>query len=68
METQDKLEQILKDSSRVFEFFRYEGANHGFTNETKPENFNKEYTDLAHKRTLEFYEKYLRQCTNPVIQ
>ena len=30
-----------------------------FTNETKPENFNKEYTDLAHKRTLEFYEKYL---------
>lgn len=32
-EAQDKLEKILKDSGREYEFFRYEGAEHAFANE-----------------------------------
>ena len=57
--TQDKLEKTLKEANRVFEFYRYEGANHGFVNETRKENYNKECADLAHKRTLDFFGKYL---------
>lgn len=32
-EAQDKLEKILKDSGRDYEFHRYEGAEHAFANE-----------------------------------
>ena len=56
--TQDACEKSLKDNHRVYEFFRYEGAEHGFVNENK-ECFNKEYAELAHARTLEFFSKYL---------
>jgi carboxymethylenebutenolidase len=58
-EAQDKLEKILKENNCAYEFFRYEGADHAFVNEEHPEKYNKEYTKLAHKRTLEFFSKYL---------
>ncbi|CAG2230842.1 E3.1.1.45 [Mytilus edulis] len=45
---QDLLEQTLKETGVVFEFYRYE-ANHAFTNTTGP-NYNKECCDLALKR------------------
>jgi dienelactone hydrolase len=56
---QDKLEKILKENNRTYEFFRYEGADHGFANEKKEKEYNKEYAELAHQRTLEFFAKYL---------
>ena len=58
-EAQEKLENRLKETNRVYEFFRYKGAEHAFANETNVKNYNKEYADLAHQRSLEFYAKYL---------
>ena len=58
-EAQDKLENRLKETNRVYEFYRYEGAEHAFTNITNAQNYNKEYAELAHQRSLEFYAKYL---------
>ena len=58
-ESQETLEKKLKEGNRVYEFFRYENAGHGFANEKHPENYNKEYAELAHQRTLEFFGKYL---------
>ena len=57
--SQDKLEKMLKYGKRVYEFFRYEDAGHAFVNESNQENFRQDYTDLAHKRTLDFFKKYL---------
>ncbi|VDI73556.1 Hypothetical predicted protein [Mytilus galloprovincialis] len=54
---QDLLEQTLKETGVVFEFYRYE-ANHAFTNTTGP-NYNKECCDLALKRMCEFMGKNL---------
>lgn len=58
-EAQDKLEKTLKDNGREFEFFRYEGADHAFANETAEAKYNPEYTKLAHQRTVDFFTKYL---------
>ncbi|XP_063419361.1 protein usf-like [Mytilus trossulus] len=54
---QELLEQTLKETGVVFEFYRYE-ANHAFTNTTGP-NYNKECCDLALKRMCEFMGKNL---------
>ena len=37
----------------------YEGANHGFNNDTSP-RYDKKSADLAWQRTMEFFNKYLR--------
>jgi carboxymethylenebutenolidase len=37
----------------------YEGANHGFHNDTTP-RYDKAAAELAWGRTLEFFDKYLR--------
>jgi carboxymethylenebutenolidase len=57
-EAQDALEKVLAENKITYEFFRYD-ADHGFSNETNPTNYNKECADLAHKRTVEFFKKYL---------
>jgi dienelactone hydrolase len=49
---------VLKDNNITYEFFRYD-ADHGFSNETNPTNYNKECADLAHKRVVEFFKKHL---------
>lgn len=58
-EAQAKLEALLKQSGRSFEFHRYEGANHAFANECSPEKYHAKFADIAHKRTVEFFTKYL---------
>jgi carboxymethylenebutenolidase len=37
----------------------YEGTNHAFNNDTAADRYNKEAADLAWKRTLAFFHKYL---------
>ncbi len=54
---QDELEKTLKEHNLPFEFYRYD-ADHGFTNEKNP-NYNKEATELAHTRVIEFFKKQL---------
>ena len=58
-EAQDALEKVLKENNVKYEFYRYEGADHAFVNESNPEKYNAEYTKQAHERTVEFFQKYL---------
>ena len=57
VETQDHLENVLKENNINHEFYRYE-AGHAFANESSP-NFHKESAELAYNRTHDFFRKYL---------
>lgn len=59
-EAQDALEKTLKENNIVFEFYRYEGADHAFANDSNVEKYNAECAKLAHERTLDFFERYLK--------
>ena len=52
-------EAVLKEHKVPFEAFVYEGANHGFHNDTTP-RYDEAAAKLAWKRTLEFFRKYLK--------
>ncbi len=52
-------EEALKANSVKYEEFVYEGANHGFHNDTTP-RYDKAAATLAWQRTLDFFNKYLR--------
>lgn len=58
-DAQDKLEKTLKATGKPFEFHRYEGAKHAFTNDTNPERYNATFAQIAHQRTVEFFQKHL---------
>ena len=49
----------LRAAGKTVKFFLYEGVNHAFNNDTSAERYNKAAADLAWKRTLAFFEKYL---------
>ncbi len=49
----------LRAAGKTVNFFLYEGVNHAFNNDTSAERYNKEAADLAWKRTLDFFGKYL---------
>ena len=52
-------EQALKDNHVRYEAFVYEGAQHGFHNDTTP-RFDEAAAKLAWKRTVDFFNKELR--------
>lgn len=52
-------EEALKKAGIAYELYIYEGANHAFHNDTAPTRYNKSAAELAWKRTLEFFERYL---------
>ncbi len=52
-------EAALKENKVKYEVFVYEGANHGFHNDTTP-RYDAEKAKLAWKRTLEFFNKNVR--------
>jgi carboxymethylenebutenolidase len=52
-------EQALKDNHVTYTGYVYEGANHGFHNDTTP-RYDEKAAKLAWQRTLEFFNKYLR--------
>jgi carboxymethylenebutenolidase len=52
-------EAALKANGVTYTAFMYEGANHGFHNDTTP-RYDETAAKLAWKRTLEFFQKYLK--------
>jgi carboxymethylenebutenolidase len=52
-------EQALKANQVAFTAHMYEGANHGFHNDTTP-RYDEAAAKLAWQRTLDFFTKYLR--------
>ncbi len=52
-------EEALKANNVTYTAHIYEGANHGFHNDTTP-RYDEAAAKLAWKRTLEFFNKYLR--------
>jgi carboxymethylenebutenolidase len=50
----------LKKAGKSVTVFDYPGVNHAFNNDTSAERYNKAAADLAWKRTLAFFAKYLK--------
>jgi len=49
----------LRQAGKKVTYFNYEGTNHAFNNDTSAERYNKEAAELAWKRTIRFFKKYL---------
>jgi carboxymethylenebutenolidase len=52
-------EEALKANHATYTAYVYEGANHGFHNDTTP-RYDEAAAKLAWQRTLDFFNKYLR--------
>jgi carboxymethylenebutenolidase len=52
-------EEALKANNKTYQLFIYEGAQHGFHNDTTP-RYDEKAAKLAWQRTLEFFNKNLR--------
>ena len=52
-------EAALKENHVTYTGYVYEGANHGFHNDTTP-RYDEKAAKLAWERTLEFFNKYLK--------
>ena len=53
-------EEALKANHVIYTGYVYEGANHGFHNDTTP-RYDEAAAKLAWQRTLDFFNKYLRE-------
>jgi carboxymethylenebutenolidase len=51
-------EAALKANGKTYQGFIYEGANHGFHNDTTP-RYDKAAAELAWKRTIDFFKEHL---------
>lgn len=51
--------KALRGAGKTVRFHLYEGVNHAFNNDTSAERYNKAAADLAWKRTLMFFNRYL---------
>jgi carboxymethylenebutenolidase len=58
-EVADTLEKKLKSAGKQVTFHHYEGANHGFFNDTKEANYHKAFAQDTWNKTLAFYKKNL---------
>ena len=56
----NELEEELKRSKSSFELYRYEGAQHAFMNEARPEVFEPKSARLAWDRTQAFFKRLLQ--------
>jgi carboxymethylenebutenolidase len=52
-------EAALKQAGKTYEIYVYEGANHAFNNDTNAARYDKEASDLAWRRTVEFLKNNL---------
>ena len=52
-------EAALKENGKKYQAFVYEGANHGFHNDTTP-RYDKTAAELAWKRTVDFFKENLK--------
>jgi carboxymethylenebutenolidase len=53
-------ENALKAAGVRYEGHIYPGAGHGFNNDATPARYNKAAADLAFKRTIDWFNKYVR--------
>jgi carboxymethylenebutenolidase len=53
-------EAALKKASVDYKIYMYEGAQHGFLNDTNAERYNKEAAQLAWQRTISFLKEKLK--------
>jgi carboxymethylenebutenolidase len=53
-------EDALKKANVKYELYMYDGAQHGFNNDTAPTRYNEAAAKVAWQRTLEFFSKYLQ--------
>ena len=51
-------EEALKANGKEYQAFMYEGANHGFHNDTTP-RYDEEDAKLAWQRTIDFFKANL---------
>jgi carboxymethylenebutenolidase len=51
--------EALRANKKTVKFFLYDGVNHAFNNDTAADRYNKEAADLAWKRTIAFFKRYL---------
>jgi carboxymethylenebutenolidase len=58
MDGAEALEKALKENNKAFEAYVYEGANHGFHNDTTP-RYAEAAAKLAWQRTVAFFKKRL---------
>jgi carboxymethylenebutenolidase len=53
-------EEALKNAGIKYELYIYEGVNHAFHNDSSPTRYNETAAKLAWKRTIDFFDKYLK--------
>jgi len=53
-------EAALKAASIEYVIYMYEGAEHAFFNDTRPDRYHKEAAELAWQRTIAFFNEKLR--------
>lgn len=53
-----EFEAALKASTKTYELYVYEGADHAFNNDTSAARYNKEAADLAWSRTVAFLKRH----------
>lgn len=49
----------LREAGKTVRFYLYDDANHAFNNDTSAERYDKAAADLAWRRTLAFFNRYL---------
>ena len=54
-------ETALKKASIDYQIYMYEGAQHGFNDDTRAERYNKEAAQLAWQRTISFLKEKLKK-------
>lgn len=53
-------EEALKNNNKVYQIFIYDGAQHGFNNDSNPGRYNEEAAKLAWSRTIAFFKENLK--------
>lgn len=53
-------EEALKKDKKEYKIFIYEGAAHGFNNDSNPERYNEKAAKLAWSRTIAFFKEKLK--------
>jgi carboxymethylenebutenolidase len=54
------LEQKIRDTGKHAQFYIYEGTDHAFFNDTRPEVYNKAAAELSWDRTMAFFNEHLK--------
>ena len=52
-------EEALEANGKTYQMYMYEGANHGFHNDTTP-RYDEDAARLAQDRTIAFFNQHLR--------